>query len=512
MRAPTWCALAVVVHAVYNDVEDVPQPPTGAENLPQAPRNAPFFKADELDYEVILFNTTGDWIPTAMPRLMGTGVEKKPALALLHQVRREGKARVAKCPLEICIKFQKLFLEIGMKADVQKDTDETTEEERQERRICANEHCWGFILKDRADKNRLVTLAFVNRGFVPFCYNLKCSLNLARVRNEILIGADRATCKEAVKMDDTKCVVGNPLFFDDKLHAGVHSMGTEEYASIVRLKTRPVISALELGFSVLFTDVDILWVSDPRPWLVLKMGMKSLNEPLEPKLKKKKKKSSRNWEAEDIYERPRLDALVQSDHDPSNDGPCNDGRDCKRSFRCARKEHESGRCAAEACSGFYLLRAGEPAIGFVKRVQELITMQSDKRSTEQWAFNVALGENGGARGDLNWKMLPLAKFPNGAHYFTHGTKLKDGKQPFIVHNNWIQGGAAKERRFRDNGMWLVGGSPARPSCKVPQNAYAGGMPGAKPNLKLSREDLKRGYKNFAPEEMEGMLQYEKDEL
>ena len=75
-------------------------------------------------------------------------------------------------------------------------------------------------------------------------------------------------------------------------------------------------------------------------------------------------------------------------------------------------------------------------------------MQTNARATEQWAFNAALNENDGGEGAMAWSLLPLPEFPNGAQYFTHGVRPKHQKNPYIVHNNWLRGGAAKE------GAWV----------------------------------------------------------
>jgi hypothetical protein len=291
---------------------------------------------------------------------------------------------------------------------------------------CRTRRCWLGLLGIRADSFGIITLAFANAGFVPFWYNLKCSLMSAGVNNDILIGADNRTCIEASKLAGTACVQGHGLFFDTAIDVGAYDQGSEPYAQVVRLKTRPVLSALEAGYHVLFTDTDIVWLSDPRPWLAKRAGLGGDGS-------------------------AALDVLVQSDYDPSNDARCSSGRDCWRSFRC-----DDGACAHEACSGFYLLRADQPAISFVTRVQALIAQRKDSRSTEQWAFNVALDDP-----RLRWELLPRADFPNGAMYFTHGLRPIGGGAPLIVHNNWLRGAANKEARFKKHDMWLTQGRSCR---------------------------------------------------
>ena len=44
---------------------------------------------------------------------------------------------------------------------------------------------------------------------------------------------------------------------------------------------------------VLFTDVDMVWLSDPRPWLVLKARVRAMLEPTAPKMRPRKKRRRR---------------------------------------------------------------------------------------------------------------------------------------------------------------------------------------------------------------------------
>ncbi|KAL1525577.1 hypothetical protein AB1Y20_020431 [Prymnesium parvum] len=481
------------------------------------------------NFEVTLFDTKGDWMEPATVLLMKSGVSQLQAQTLVKKVRAEGQAVIAHCSLGTCMKVRNALMEIGLKAVVQEQTVFLTYRQKQQRFVCETQACWHTWLAMRADKNRMVTLSFVNFAFVPFWYNLKCSLNSANVKNDILIGSDKATCEEAVLMKNTACVVGKSLFFEDELHPGAHPRGTVEFAQLVRAKTKAVLSALERGYSVLYTDADIFWVSDPRPWLVLQARLDIMSEPSEPKMKRKKKKAAKKRaRSEDgkSTELQKLDALVQSNYHPSNDRACNSGLDCKLSFRCDKKSHEFGKCAPEACSGFYMLRAGDPAIGFLKRVQELIGMQADDRSTEQWAFNAALSENGGIRGDLKWELLSLEKFPHGEKFFHHIAQTEIDEWPLIIHNNWINGASAKEKRFSDAALWIVGGTKEQPNCKAQKpkqkKKEKGGKKSKKktshpsaPKFSLSMKDLKRGHKKLRVDQLfnpidEGL--HTKDEL
>lgn len=473
-----------------------------------------YLKPDTLGFEVVLHDTKGDWLDEAVSRLTATGVGVEQAEAVLSTVRKEKKRVIARCPLETCVKLQKSFLEIGMKAEVREQTEFPTYAEQQAWYICSHKVCWEGVLKTRADRQRIVTLAVVNKAFVPFWYNLKCTLKYAKINNDIVIGTDYDACADAVLMQGTYCMNGNALFFEERLHSGSHGKGSVEFASIVRSKTSPVLSALELGYSVLFTDVDVVWIADPRPWLLIKARLDSMLEPMQPKMKRRKKKKTSNKKTNPgyLYEEPgelvKLDALFQSDYEPSNEAPCNSYRDCKLSFRCMKAKHEAGHCAPEASSGFYLLRAGESTRKFIRRVQELIALQVDDISTEQWAFNAALGEMGKDTGDMRWELLPMHIFPNGWYFFNHTKSFE--KKPLIVHNNGVNGGNAKERRFRDSGLWVVGGSREQPSCKS-QDPNEGKPPGWSeneksdkpkvPTITFSKEDLKKGHKKIYKHEL-----------
>lgn len=495
---------------------------------------AEYHLPSEAGYEIVLHDTKGDWLQTAAHRLAKTGVSLRDAQTILKKVRSEGKAVIARCVLATCYKLQRSLVEIGMKAVVQEQSEFDTFEIQQQRMMCGTQKCWAAWLGNRADQNGVVTLSFVNPAHVPFWYNLKCSFNRVKVNNDIVIGSDWKACAGAVLMLNTVCVVGNPLFFEDILPQEAHPPGSAQFAQIVRQKTKPVLSALELGYHVLFTDADVFWHADPRPWMLLKARInveKSSRAPKrtrQGKLKRKgrnreqnkgekPKTSNKETDFDQEEDDPQLHALFQSDYIPANEARCNTFRDCKRTFRCTKKPDDFGKCAHEASSGFYLLRAGGASIDFLNRVLELIALQHDDRAAEQWAFNAALSEIGGPRGNLKWALLPVRFFPNGEQFFKLGQRPESGKPPLIVQNNWLAGSSAKEKRFKEADMWIVGGSKERPNCKSndpnqgkpptrPEEQSQGGekSQGGKQDpraedvlgqgIRVTKQDLKRGHK------------------
>ena len=60
---------------------------------------------------------------------------------------------------------------------------------------------------------------------------------------------------------------------------------------------------------------------------------------------------------------------------------------------------------------------------------------------------------------LNYEMLPLKHFPNGAHF----RKFKDSIDPFIIHYNYILGHEKKNEMIKDNNCEF----PLLYSCNSP---------------------------------------------
>ena len=126
-----------------------------------------------------------------------------------------------------------------------------------------------------------------------------------------------------------------------------------------------------------------------------------------------------------------------------------------------RCDAASGRCEAEACGGFYLLRSKDARYGahdgphygardgaarasaFLEAMFARMAWQRehvDERLGEQPALNYALRRTAG----LRYALLERALYPNGNAFFVRRVWPARGTGDVVlVHNNWIAGDAPK---------------------------------------------------------------------
>ena len=291
---------------------------------------------------------------------------------------------------------------------------------------CSDLDCFTQLVRARADEHRTVVLAMTNAGFAPFWHNLRCSLERQNVsQHAIIIGTDAAACEAAASVT-VPCVVGGEGLLWDDASAGssrtgdlsqrVERHGTAAYARLMHIKARPALEALRLGYHLIFTDTDVVWLRNP----LCELRRGALGRALAA---------------------GELDVLIQSDYDESNEAQCSSHEQCGRSSWC---DVAAGRCEAEACGGFYLLRAGQPAIAMLESLFARMAWQRlhvDERLGEQPALNYVLRRTPGMR----YRILPREEYPNGNSYFLRrvwpAARTASGQPraksiiPTIVHNS-----------------------------------------------------------------------------
>ncbi len=304
---------------------------------------------------------------------------------------------------------------------------------------CAALSCFERLVQARATpQTQTVVLAMTNAGFAPFWHNLRCSLERLNVsQHAIIIGTDVAAC-EAAASDSVPCVVGDEVLWHGDARKGgqgsaangalsqsAERHGTVAYARLMHIKARPALAVLRMGYHLIFTDTDMVWLRDPIQALRKTHGK--------------------------AFERGEVDVLIQSDYDASNDAACAQHEHCARSAWC---DTRGGRCEEEVCGGFYYLRAAPPAIALLEALfarMEWQRMHVDARIGEQPALNYVLRRTPG----LRYRILPRARYPNGNAYFVTQKSQHGSSKAVIVHNNWLAGFEAKKERFVAHGMWYL---------------------------------------------------------
>ena len=305
---------------------------------------------------------------------------------------------------------------------------------------CNDASCFASIVRSRADSFGTVVLAMTNAGFARHWHNLRCSLERLDVaKHAIIIGTDASACQVA-RAPSVPCVVGDGLFWGDGVSAAAAASsslvtyatrhGTAEYARLMHVKARPCLEVLRLGFDVLYTDSDMVWTRDPLAALRAEHGA--------------------------ALAAGEVDVLIQSDYDESNEARCSAHEHCVRSSWC---DFHTGSCAAEACGGFFLLRAGAGGrtSAFLHAMFARMAWHRqhvDERLGEQPALNYALRRTEG----LRYRLLERSRYPNGNTFFVHRVHPPTkgaGGGVVIVHNNWIAGDEPKVARWKEHGLWLL---------------------------------------------------------
>lgn len=312
---------------------------------------------------------------------------------------------------------------------------------------CDHHACFKQLVRQRATAAGTVVLAVTNTGFAHFWHNLRCSLErLDLARHTIIVGTDREACA-AADAAGVACIDGGRLFWpraatatapgtagpSAALAQGAVEHGTKAYADLMHVKARPALEVLRLGFSVVMTDTDVVWLRDPLRALAAAAAARGGEQ---------------------------VDAWIQSDHDESNAAACTAHEQCARSHWC---DGATGECAPEVCGGFYWLRPGGASEALLEGMFALFERQADERTGEQPALNYMLRRTP----RLRHAVLDRALYPNGASFFTRGLRPPPPQTPVIVHNNWLRGAEAKRARFERHGLWLLadGEQPrAPPRC------------------------------------------------
>eukprot|EP01132_Coremiostelium_polycephalum_P004049 gene4049-5068_t len=183
------------------------------------------------------------------------------------------------------------------------------------------------------------------------------------------------------------------------------SYGNIGFRAICNEKPLAVLDVLRKGFNVLWTDTDIVWLSDPMD------HFNRLNR-------------LHGFAVDDI------DLFVQQDDD-------------------------------DICAGFYFIRSNPKTIAYMEKVISFLNPVID----DQIAMRLFLKEDGfnplvsgGKEVDekkLKYIRLDRKLFPNGTAYFNLKLPQRSNIQPIIIHNNCIIGHRSKRDRFIEYGLWFV---------------------------------------------------------
>jgi len=112
-------------------------------------------------------------------------------------------------------------------------------------------------LAARADADRYIILAMTDEGFADMALNFQeASLQAHHIDNFLFVGVGRKTC------DLLKNI---PCFYytDDPNEGKASSYGQRDYVRKMNIRTDMILEALAANFTVIHTDTDIAFLSNP---------------------------------------------------------------------------------------------------------------------------------------------------------------------------------------------------------------------------------------------------------
>jgi beta-arabinofuranosyltransferase len=275
-------------------------------------------------------------------------------------------------------------------------------------------HTLDQLLPQVADRNGVVVLTASTFKYHTLLMNLACRLRALDVNNLLVAALD----EELYRYAFVRGLAVYPALQDASIFGMANiqaeagcKYGSKCFRAVTKLKSREVLTILKKGYSVLWTDMDIVWMRDPTRSLL-------------------------------------------------NYGP---GVFAVQGNAPTKSEPPNGHLRIN--SGFYLARA-EPAT--IQAFEKITEHAKRSNESEQPSFYIVLcGDKGQYRvGDhaclepttgLTTKFLPLDKYPNGAYNsYWNDTNLGKRRDLVILHNNWITGLDNKIARMQQHGFWYIG--------------------------------------------------------
>ncbi|KAG4999669.1 hypothetical protein AAZX31_08G085900 [Glycine max] len=265
------------------------------------------------------------------------------------------------------------------------------------------EQALSFVAKNGSS----VIVCIVSQPYLPFLNNWLISISMQKRQDMVLVIAEDYASLDRVNLLWPGHAVLIPPVLDAE---AAHKFGSQGFFNFTARRPSHLLKILELGYSVMYNDVDMVWLADPFPYL---QGN------------------------HDVYFTDDMTAIKPLNHSHDLPPPGKKGR-------------------PYICSCMIFLRPTNGAKLILRKwIEELQIQPWSKtvKSNDQPAFNWALMKNAK---EVDLYLLPQAAFPTGGLYFKNKAWVKETKgMHVIIHNNYIVGFEKKIKRFRDYGLWLV---------------------------------------------------------
>ncbi|XP_075510788.1 UDP-D-xylose:L-fucose alpha-1,3-D-xylosyltransferase MGP4-like isoform X1 [Primulina tabacum] len=259
----------------------------------------------------------------------------------------------------------------------------------------------------RVAKDNTLIVCAVSEAYLPFLNNWLISIARQRQQDKVLVIAeDYATLYKV-----NERWPGHAVLVPPALEAvAAHKFGSQGFFNFTVRRPRHLLQILELGYDVMYNDVDMVWLADPFPYLKGE---------------------------HDVYFTDDMAHVKPLNH--SHDLP---------------PPGKKGRTYICSCM-IYMRPTNGAKLVMTKWIEELQSQpwSKAKKANDQPAFNWALNKTAD---QVDLYLLPQQAFPTGGLYFKNKTWVQETKGlHVIVHNNYIVGFEKKVKRFQDHGLWLV---------------------------------------------------------
>ncbi|KAL5983111.1 UDP-D-xylose:L-fucose alpha-1,3-D-xylosyltransferase mgp4 [Asimina triloba] len=245
----------------------------------------------------------------------------------------------------------------------------------------------GFVAK-----NGTIIVCAVSQPYLPFLNNWLISISRQKHQDKVLVIAEDYATLYQVNQRWPGHAVLIPPALNDGLTA--HKFGSQGFFNFTSRRPRHLLHILELGYNVMYNDVDMVWLADP--FIFLKGN-------------------------HDVYFTDDMAAVKPLDHPHDLPPPGKKGR-------------------TYICSCMIFLHPTSGAKKVMKKwIEELQDQPWSKKtkSNDQPAFNWALNKTAG---QVDLYLLPQFAFPSGGLYFKNQTWVQETKgMHVIIHNNYITG-------------------------------------------------------------------------
>ena len=120
------------------------------------------------------------------------------------------------------------------------------------------------------EKKRVIILAMLDSSFVEMAVNLhETSFKKYSISNYLFMGSGSLACQELLKRR-INCF----YYTDDPNSNKSNSYGSEQFIRKMNIRTEMIIETLEAGFTVLHTDLDVVFLKNPFLHIEVKVYQK----------------------------------------------------------------------------------------------------------------------------------------------------------------------------------------------------------------------------------------------